>query len=272
MLPIGRVYAYVNMKISTLVGFTRVKEYILQLTLSIPLILFYSPESLKTLSFLKVNLAILFLTAFAFSYNDIEDSIDDKQDSDKAVRNLVSSGRVERIEGLTISFALLVAGVALSYLIGYIPFILSVALASISFLYSWHGVRLKSTPYIDLALHSLIVGGLQFLILYLSFEPLNMELLYPLSFVILGSMASDVSQELRDFWVDRECGIRNTVQSIGLRNAYILLILLSVMTAVSFAIWLVHLTRLVYLPFYLLISLLFMYRISRRVLKFQARV
>jgi 1,4-dihydroxy-2-naphthoate octaprenyltransferase len=91
----------------------------------------------------------------------------------------------------------------------------------IAYLYSWRRIRLKSTPFADLASHCLMLAGFQFLSAYFTFEPATLvRWLIPFIFILTISMYGELFQELRDLEVDRKAGVTHTTCLIGQRAAY----------------------------------------------------
>ena len=214
-------------EVTTVLRFLRLKEYLGNL-LGIPfLIWLISPEELLTTKTALVLTANTCLTAFTFSFNDIEDAEDDSLDLVKRERNVVANGSLERRWAYVICAFLLMAGlITLRFVnprLTTIAFILSIN----SFLYSWKKVRFKSIPFIDLFSHALAIGIQQLLITYYAFKPLDFKIFPYIGLVTSFSFATQLSQELRDYRIDEATNVRTTAQILGEKNAMILIVIFS---------------------------------------------
>lgn len=216
--------------------FVRLRDYFIQLSFSVLLVIAYSPSSFASLKFFMVYSSVLLLTAFTFAFNDLMDAPDDLLDPNKRSRNVICNGRLNRHAGWILCLSLPPIGILLGFLSGFTVGLSSLLLTSCSLLYSWRTIRLKSVPLLDLLTHSICVGLGQFLMFISAFHGVDRSITPGMLFVGLGSMASDVSQELRDFNVDRISGVSNTVQQLGYtRSRHLLLIL--VLTSSFTLVW-----------------------------------
>ena len=221
---------------SFFVRFTRIFDYIHVMVLIFPLVLLISPVNLISQRTLIVFLANLFLTAFGYMYNDLEDAEDDYHDLEKRGRNPVASGEVTRGQSYAFNFLLLVVGLSLLLLISVQVFLTGFALAVVGFLYSWRRLRLKSVPVLDLVSHVFFLGALQFLITYLSFRPLDWFVVPFLMVIIPSSMINEMLHEMSDFEVDGLTGVNNTIQSLGRSDVDRLLAILVLISVVGASI------------------------------------
>lgn len=158
---------------------------------------------------------------FAFMVNDVEDAPDDALTPSKALRNPVSSGDLSPRFAWLASFA--VAGLAaiLYASLGVGPFVAGIACLILAYLYSHRGVRLKATPYADLASHALLLAGLQFLAAYLTFNGGTVpQWVSPLVCVLAISLYGQLFNELRDLEGDRQAGVTHTASLLGPRVAH----------------------------------------------------
>jgi 4-hydroxybenzoate polyprenyltransferase len=161
---------------------------------------------------------------FAFMVNDVEDAPDDALTPAKARRNPVSSGDLSPRFAWLASLA--VAGLAaiLYASLGVGPFVAGFACLVLAYLYSYRGVRLKATPYADLASHALLLAGLQFLAAYLTFNGGSVpQWVSPLVLVLAISLYGQLFNELRDLEGDRQ-GVTHTA-SVSACTAHWLMML-----------------------------------------------
>ncbi len=200
---------------SAALSLSRAREYILQLTLVFPVIEVVAPGLLLSLRALLVYAANLLYTAFAYSFNDVEDADDDALDPVKGARNPVSAGLVSRRAGYAISLAFLAAGLALMAVLSMESLIAGSLFSANSAAYSWRRIRLKAIPILDLPSHAAALGVPQLTVAYLAFRPPDATLVAMAVMVALFSMASQLSQQIRDFEVDGLAGVRNTTQLLG---------------------------------------------------------
>ena len=214
---------------------TRIRAYLLTLFSIIPLIFLISPQDLFSSRTVIVFSANLFLTAFVYAFNDVEDASDDFNIFEKRKRNPIANGDLTRIQGYLISSLLLLFGLLLLLAIGYLVFFFGLVLALVGFLYSWKPVRFKSMPFIDLISHVICLGVLQFFITYLAFRPFDTFVIPFLMIIMPFSLIIEILFELRDFQVDKETNIRNTIQRLERFDIKKLLFVFSTIATIGFA-------------------------------------
>ncbi|UCE29281.1 MAG: UbiA family prenyltransferase [Candidatus Bathyarchaeota archaeon] len=224
------------MRMRLLARLTRIRAYLLTLFLIVALIFLISPQSLFSFRTAVVFFANLFMTAFVYAFNDVEDAADDYVSLEKRRRNPIANGELSRTQGYLISFLLLLIGFFLLSIISPSVFFFGLILALVGFFYSWKPVRLKSVPFVDLISHVICLGALQFFIAYLAFRPLDLFVIPFLMMILPPSLMVEILFELRDFSVDRKSNITNTIQRFGKLNVKNLLITSGVTTAVGFTI------------------------------------
>lgn len=224
------------MCIQVLVRLTRIRAYLFTLFSIIALVFLISPQNLFSSKTVIVFFANLFLTAFVYAFNDVEDAADDRHILEKRKRNPVSNGDLTKTQGYLISFLLLLIGLFLLLIISPLVFFFGLALAFVGFFYSWKPVRFKSIPVVDLISHVICLGVLQFFIIYLTFRSYDLFLIPFLMIIIPSSLMVEIFYESRDFNVDKKTGIRNTIQKLGRFNINKLLIPLSVIAIAGFII------------------------------------
>lgn len=222
--------------IQVLARFTRIKAYWLTLFSVMALIFLISPQNLFSSRTVIVFLANLFLTAFVYAFNDVEDAADDYRILEKRKRNPIANGDLTRTQGYLISFLLLLIGLFLLLIISPLVFFLGLVLALVGFFYSWKPVRFKSMPFIDLISHVICLGVLQFFVTYLTFRSFDLFVIPFLMIIIPFSLMVEIFFELRDSNVDKKTNIRNTIQRLERFNMKKLLITLGIITITGFTI------------------------------------
>ena len=224
------------MHMRVLARLTRIRAYLLTLFSIIALIFLISPQNLFSTKTVIVFFANLFLTAFVYAFNDVEDAADDYNILEKRKRNSVANGDLSGTQGYVISFLLLLIGLSLLVIISPLVFFFGLVLALVGFFYSWKPVRFKSIPFIDLISHVICLGGLQFFITYLTFRSFDLFVIPFLMIILPFSLMVEILYELRDFNVDKNTNIRNTIQRLGKFDIKKLLIASGVITIVGFTI------------------------------------
>lgn len=204
-----------------LLRLTRIPHYALQTVLIVlASVLFAGPFGFATFALLCA--ASLLMMAFFFSFNDVEDSADDRRDARKRRRNPVSSGEVSKPVGYALSFSLLAAAFVAFSLVGMQALYISLALAAAMFLYSWKPVRLKAVPFADIVSHGLSFG-LVSLISYSSVAAFDARGFFVFAAVMLFEMVGVLANQFKDSRVDRKAGIVNTLVVLGRRNSFTLM-------------------------------------------------
>lgn len=157
--------------------------------------------------------------AFAFMINDIEDAEDDAADPDKAARNAVSLGTLTPRRARTWSTLAAILAAALYAAAGGWVAPIGLAILVLSLLYSWRRVRLKSLPIVDVASHSLMLGGLLVSSGSAAYDP-NLDTTWTMAVIATAVSAyGQLYNQIRDRHADRAAGLRNTVAFVGVGYA-----------------------------------------------------
>ena len=173
---------------------------------------------------LTVLVANELAVAFMFMINDVEDAPDDALTPHKAIRNPIAAGSLSLRSGwwasalvaLLAGFLFLLLGIS-SALCGWIALLLG-------YIYSWRKIRLKNLPILDMISHSMMLGGLQFLVGFLAFHPgIYWWWIYPFIMVVSISLYGELFNELRDLHGDRQAGLRHSAAIFGYQPAKILM-------------------------------------------------
>lgn len=254
-------------KIGILVRLTRIQYYLPVVLLVFPLIFLISPDDFFTHKTLIIFLSNLFLTAFGFTFNDVEDATDDYYDFEKRKRNPISSGELTHKQSYFISFTLLSLGLFLLLFVSYYVFLLGIIFAFGGFFYSWKPLRLKSIPFVDMITHVIFLGVIQFFITYLSFRSLDWFVIPFLMIIIPFSLMIEIFGELKDFEVDKKTNINNTIQKFERLDIKKLVIFLFAIVITGFSIIIFTIPpefRIINLSITLFIGIVAMLRINRR--------
>lgn len=248
--------------------FTRLFDYVHVLVLIFPLIFLISPADLFSSKTVLVFFANLCLTAFGYMYNDLEDAEDDYHDVEKRERNPVASGEITRRQSYFFNLVLVSAGLYLFSLISALVLVLGGVFTLVGFVYSWRTLRLKSRPILDLVSHVIFLGAFQFLTTYAAFRPLDLSVIPFLMIVVPFSLMNEVIHEMKDYDVDKETKINNTVQRFEGFDMKKLLIAIVAVIVVGSAVIVYTIRpeqRIVSLTTSLLLGVPMIYRLNARV-------
>jgi 4-hydroxybenzoate polyprenyltransferase len=158
---------------------------------------------------------------FAYVINDVEDAEDDARDEKKAKRNPVSNGSLTKKEGYIVTLAVFLVTFAIYVLIAFqvqnyslIWFGLSELV--VGFFYSWKPFRFKSMPIIDFLSHGFMLGFASYVTVFYAFNtPFTINTILLAVMIFILSVHGDFENENRDYIVDKEAKLNNTVQLIG---------------------------------------------------------
>lgn len=177
--------------------------------------------------FMLVLIANWLVVGFAFIINDIEDADDDALDSDKVHRNPISCKLISKRIGYTFCLTTIILALTTLAFINLESLVGGVITLVLGFLYSFKGIRLKSTPVFDLITHSLMLAGMQVLLGYLAFSTTSLnKATLPFVAVTLISMYGALHNQLRDAVIDTKTKINNTVRLINIYKTKLLMGLL----------------------------------------------
>jgi 4-hydroxybenzoate polyprenyltransferase len=205
-------------QIRGLIRLTRWKEYVpfvVPLTILGALLAARPNDIQLDWRLIVVTLANILAVAYAFMINDIEDAPDDARDPARAARNPISTGEI----GVRIGYAAcrIVAAITLIlYALGG-AWALGIGIVTLllSHLYSWKPVRLKAWPVTDVVSHSLMLSGLLLLAGYFTYHTQPGIVWFVAASVTLVSVSGQLSNQLRDFEMDKAAGLYNTAIVLG---------------------------------------------------------
>jgi len=167
--------------------------------------------------------AIALGTLGDIAINRVYDADDDAIEKWKSKTNPVSNGDIDKDFGWKICVSVYFLSIILSLLTGDIIFAFLLAIRNLfGFLYSGPPIRAKSTPLIDVLFHLTIIdAGPAFMAMFYTrnFTPMA---LYMLGYLVLNSIFTQISQEIRDFEVDRKARLDTTAQRLGQNKATLL--------------------------------------------------
>ena len=160
--------------------------------------------------------------SFAFMINDIEDAPDDALEPAKRVHNVISSGLLSRREGIFLSVATFVVALALYTAAGTMTLVIGVATLALSYVYSAHPFRFKARPLTDVLSHALMLSGLLIAVGYFAYDSEPGAVWLVIGAAVLFSAYGQFYNQVADYDVDKEAGLRNTAVLLGKRATIIL--------------------------------------------------
>lgn len=177
------------------------------------------PVDWRLFSVLTANLLAM---SFAFMLNDIEDAPDDALDANKKSHNVISSGLLHRREGLIITWATFIVSFMLYAASGTLALLLGALTLALSYLYSAHPFRFKARPFTDVISHALMLSGLLIATGYFTYghEPGPVWLV--IAAAALFSAYGQFYNQVADYTVDKQAGLKNTAVLLGKRGTAIL--------------------------------------------------
>ena len=153
--------------------------------------------------------------SFAFMLNNIEDAPDDALDPRKKRQNVVSNGQLSRREGIALTIATSVLALALYGASGAFALIIGGITLALCYLYSAHPFRLKARPLTDVVSHALMLSGLLVAVGYFTYGRDPREVWLVIAAASLFSAYGQFYNQVVDYEVDKEAGLKNTAVLLG---------------------------------------------------------
>ncbi|MDX2078350.1 MAG: prenyltransferase [bacterium] len=172
-----------------------------------------------------VAIANFLTVTFAFMINDMEDAEDDAANPISAKRNPITNGTLD-LPTAWIACGVVVLLALGFYLVGgLVVLVIGIINLTLSFLYSWKPVRLKSSTIgLDVVSHTLMLGGLLPLAGYFAYtNQIHPAIIFASAACTLGSVYGQLYNQVRDFDADKKAGIINVTIRVGKKNAFMLM-------------------------------------------------
>jgi 4-hydroxybenzoate polyprenyltransferase len=207
-----------NSKIRAIIRLSRWREHV---PFTIPLTIFGGLLALEPAArtadwrLFAVLAANVLAMSFAFMINNIEDAPDDALDPQKKRQNVVSNGQLSRREGVALSIATFVLALALYGASGTFALIIGGITLALCFLYSAHPFRLKARPLTDVVSHALMLSGLLVAVGYFTYSRDPSEVWLVIAAASLFSAYGQFYNQVADYEVDKEAGLKNTAVLLG---------------------------------------------------------
>ncbi len=161
---------------------------------------------------LAANIAAM---SFAFMLNNVEDAPDDALDRQKRLHNVISSGLLSRREGIVLTAAVFLLSILLYAAGGPMTLALGAATLALCYLYSARPFRFKARPITDVLSHSLMLSGLLVAVGYFTYGTEPGDVWLVIGAAILFSAYGQFYNQVEDFEVDKEAGLKNTAVLLG---------------------------------------------------------
>jgi len=153
--------------------------------------------------------------SFAFMLNNIEDAPDDALDANKKRHNVISNGQLSRREGIILTSATLLLSLLLYAASGALTLITGLAILALCYLYSAHPFRLKARPISDVLTHALMLSGLLITVGYFTYGSEPRDVWLVIGAASLFSAYGQFYNQVVDYEVDKEAGLKNTAVLLG---------------------------------------------------------
>lgn len=237
-------------KIAAVVRLSRWREHVpftIPLTIIGGLLALESESAAADWRLFTVLAANVFAMSFAFMLNNIEDAPDDALDALKKKQNVISSGLLSRREGAVLSAATFVASLGLYAASGTMALVTGGATLALCYLYSAHPFRFKARPITDVVTHALMLSGLLLAAGYFAYGSAPREVWLVIASASLFSAYGQFYNQVVDYEVDKEAGLKNTAVLLGkaptsiLGHLSIVLALICIFVAIMqalFPVWL----------------------------------
>ena len=176
-------------------------------------------SSQNLISLLTIGFANTFALIATFAFNDAEDAPDDMLAH--SVRNVIALGNASKGIGYLIATTAAIISLSLAAIAGTIVVLITLAILTTTFLYSWRPFRMKAKPFWDAFTHA-IVGGLIFLSpawstqkgIFWENHIIPICLIFSLSMVL-----ALLNHELYEYEDDLKANTRTTVVALGKRKS-----------------------------------------------------
>ncbi|MFW5691259.1 MAG: prenyltransferase [Chloroflexota bacterium] len=198
-----------------------------------------------------VALANFLTVSFAFMINDMEDAEDDAKNPHSARRNPITNGSLDMRTAWAACVLFVSAALVLYAISGPLVVLVGTVNLTLSYLYSWKPVRLKSSNIgLDVVSHTLMLGGLLPLAGYFAFSNnMHIAIVAMTLAATLGSTYGQLYNQIRDYETDASAGIVNLTSYLGKRLTWTLAYTAVGVTIVSGVIAFSHMNFPGWLPY-----------------------
>ena len=160
--------------------------------------------------------------SFAFMLNDVEDAPDDALDADKKLHNAISSGLLSRRGGLIVIWLTFIVSFLLYAASGTPALLPGLVTLALCYLYSAHPFRFKARPITDVISHALMLSGLLMATGFFTYANEPGPVWLVIAAAALFSAYGQFYNQVADYEVDKQAGLKNTAVLLGKRPTAIL--------------------------------------------------
>lgn len=172
---------------------------------------------------IPVVIANILAMSFAFMINDVADAPDDALNPKKKLNNVISSGILSPREGNIASAGTFALSLALFSLGGSGALIWGGLMLVLCYMYSAYPFRLKARPITDVLSHVLMLSGLLVMTGYFTYDSSPGMAWFVIAGATLFSAYGQFYNQVDDYEVDKEAGLKNTVVLLGKTGTSILM-------------------------------------------------
>ncbi|MHA2364233.1 MAG: UbiA family prenyltransferase [Candidatus Hodarchaeales archaeon] len=177
----------------------------------------YSSFTDVKLDFFIIGFSTLVFNIFVFIYNDYVDAPYDVKDKEKRKRNVFSNKKNMEI-GKIILLGLFLLSIIPLFFVSWEYIILVLIMYFLGIFYSAPFFRAKARPFFDLIFHG-SWGAIVFFTGYYYFFGLELSTIIATILIFAGSVAAGLTQEIRDYMVDKKTRQKTSVQLLGLKSS-----------------------------------------------------
>lgn len=217
-ISFGKYTGSIDEKLNGIIRLSRWREHVpftIPLTLAGGLLAVEATQTGVDWRLFAVVIANILAMAFAFMINDVEDAPDDALNPKKKLHNVISAGILTRREGWVVTWGTFGISLGLYAISGMWTLILGGVTLALCYLYSAHPFRLKARPITDVVSHALMLSGLLVMTGYFAYDANPGTAWFVIIAAILFSAYGQFYNQIDDYEVDKEAGLKNTVVLLG---------------------------------------------------------
>jgi len=177
----------------------------------------YSNFTPVTLDYFILAFSILTFNIFVFLYNDFIDAPYDAKDIEKSKRNIFCNTK-NREKGKFFLVALFFLSITPLFFVSWQYILLVLIMYFLGIFYSAPVFRAKARPFFDIIFHG-SWGALVFFTGYYYFFGLELSTILATMLIFAGSAAAGLTQEIRDYLIDKKTRQKTSVQLLGLNSS-----------------------------------------------------
>lgn len=226
-------------KFRALLSLTRWREhvpYTIPCVVGGAMLALHATQSSVDVRLLAVVLANILAQSFAFMINDVADAPDDALDPRKKQRNMVSNGTLTYGEGMLGSWIIFGLALGLFALAGGWALLLGGVQLGLCYLYSAHPFRWKARVITDVLSHALMLSTLLVMTGFFTYSTLPGAVWWMFGCAFFFSAYGQFFNQIDDYAVDKEAGLRNTVVVLGEHRTRLLMYACAVLAVACAAI------------------------------------